>query len=150
MSKPFDSGLYEADDSAKHIVIQWLNDRGHQIGVNPDQYGIDLVGLDRRNEPAAWEVEVKHNWKGHDFPFDTVHYSVRKRKFVQPDIKTWFITLNHERTRAVVFSHKSFMMGRLVQKSTIYTQDEWFVELPVRHGIFINLKEEGISDTNAN
>ena len=145
MSKPFSEELYESDDSAKHLVIEWLNRRGHRICVNPDQYGIDLIGLDRSERPCAWEVEVKHNWKGDQFPFDTVHYSVRKRKFVQPDVKTWFITLNHERTRAVVFSHEHFMEGRLVQKSTIYTQDEWFVEIPVRQGIFINLNEGEIS-----
>jgi hypothetical protein len=143
MSKPFSEELYESDDSAKHLVIAWLRSRGHEIDVNPDQYGIDLVGS-FNGMPSAWEVEVKHNWKGDEFPFDTVHYSVRKRKFVQPDVKTWFITLNHERTRAVVFSHKHFMEGRLVQKSTIYTQDEWFVEIPVRQGIFINLKDGGI------
>ena len=141
MSKPFSAELYESDDSAKHLVMDWLNSRGHLIQVNPDEYGIDLVGIDRASRACAWEVEVKHNWKGDQFPFDTVHYSVRKRKFVQPDVLTWFITLNHERTRAVVFSHKSFMEGRLVQKSTIYTQDEWFVEIPVRQGIFINLNE---------
>lgn len=144
MSKPFSEELYESDDSAKHLVIAWLRSRGHEIDVNPDQYGIDLVGS-FNGMPSAWEVEVKHNWKGDEFPFDTVHYSVRKRKFVQPDVKTWFITLNHERTRAVVFSHKHFMEGRLVQKSTIYTTDEWFVELPVRQGIFISLNDEGIA-----
>jgi len=144
MSKPFDAVLYQDDDDAKLLVMEWLNSRGHNILVNPDQYGIDLIGIDRSDRPCAWEVEVKHNWKGHEFPFDTVHYSVRKRKFVQPDVKTWFITLNHERTRAVVFSHKHFMEGRLVQKSTIYTQDEWFVEVPVRQGIFIDLNEEGL------
>jgi hypothetical protein len=143
MTKPFDAALYENDDDAKHLVLEWLNSRGHNILVNPDQYGIDLVGS-FNGMPSAWEVEVKHNWKGDEFPFDTVHYSVRKRKFVQPDVLTWFITLNHDRTKAVVFSHKHFMEGRLVQKSTIYTQDEWFVELPVRQGIFINLKDGGI------
>jgi hypothetical protein len=137
--------LYDEDDSAKYLVVKWLRARGHDIDVNPDQYGIDLVGLDRSDRPCAWEVEVKHNWKGDQFPFDTVHYSVRKRKFVQPDVLTWFITLNHERTKAVVFSHKHFMEGRLVQKSTIYTTDEWFVELPVRQGIFISLNDEGIA-----
>jgi hypothetical protein len=150
MSKPFSEALYGEDDSAKHLVVEWLRARGHDIGVNPDEYGIDLVGNDRGGLPSAWEVEVKHNWKGSEFPFDTVHYAVRKRKFVQPDVKTWFITLNHERTRAVVFAHKHFMEGRLVQKSTIYTQDEWFVEIPVRQGIFINLENGGVNDTSTN
>ena len=60
MSKPFSEELYESDDSAKHLVMDWLNGRGNSIRVNPDQYGVDLVGIDRSNRACAWEVEVKH------------------------------------------------------------------------------------------
>jgi hypothetical protein len=38
---------------------------------------------------------------------------------------------------------KDFMDGKLIQKSTIYTQDEWFVEVPIRKGIFMSLETEG-------
>jgi hypothetical protein len=149
MSKPFDADLYENDDDAKFLVWDWLNARGHIIVLNPDQYGIDLLGIDRSDRMCAWEVEVKHNWKGYEFPFDSVHYSMRKRKFVKPDVVTWFITLNHERTRAVVVSGKDVMEARIIQKSTIYTQDEWFMEIPIRRGIFVDLEMEGQNDTDA-
>lgn len=91
---------------------------------------------------TAWEVEVKHNWRGDVFPFDSVHYSVRKRKFIQPDVRTYFVTVNHERTKLLCIKDKDFMEGKLVQKSTVYTQDEWFVEIPVRKGIFMDLETE--------
>jgi hypothetical protein len=142
VSKSFDAALYQDDDDAKLLVMQWLESRGHVMCVNPDQYGIDLLGR-WRDHAYAWEVEVKHNWRGDVFPFDSVHYSVRKRKFIEPDVRTYFVTLNHERTRLLVVSGKDFMEGRLVQKSTIYTQDEWFVEIPIRRAIFIDLQKEG-------
>ena len=144
MTKPFDADLYENDDDAKFLVWDWLNARGHIIVLNPDQYGIDLLGIDRSDRMCAWEVEVKHNWKCYEFPFDTVHYSVRKRKFVKPDVVTWFITLNHERTRGVVVSGNDVMEARIIQKSTIYMQDEWFMEIPIRRGIFVDLEREGL------
>jgi hypothetical protein len=142
VSKPFDSELYKDDDSAKYDVLNWLESMGHIICVNPDEYGIDLLGV-WGDEFTAWEVEVKHNWRGDVFPFDSVHYSVRKRKFVQPDVHTYFVTVNHERTMLLCIKGEDFMDGKLVQKSTIYTQDEWFVEVPIRKGIFMSLKKEG-------
>jgi hypothetical protein len=143
VSKPFDAALYESDDDAKFLVIRWLESRGHQMCVNPDQYGIDLLGV-WRDRRYAWEVEVKHNWRGFDFPFDSVHYSVRKRKFINPDVHTYFVTLNHERTRLLAVSGKDVMEARIIQKSTIYTQDEWFMEIPIRRGIFVDLDKEGL------
>jgi hypothetical protein len=142
VSKPFDAALYEDDDDAKFLVIKWLESRGHVVFVNPDQYGIDLLGR-WRDRDYAWEVEVKHNWRGFDFPFDSVHYSVRKRKFIDPEARTYFVTLNHERTRLLAVSGKDVMEARIIQKSTIYTQDEWFMEIPIRRAIFIDLNEEG-------
>jgi hypothetical protein len=57
MTKPFDAALYENDDDAKFLVIEWLESRGHQICVNPDQYGIDLLGT-WRDRRYAWEEIV--------------------------------------------------------------------------------------------
>lgn len=145
MNKPFDTALYESDDDAKFLVIRWLESRGHQVCVNPDEYGIDLLGS-WNGRRYVWEVEVKHNWQGFEFPFDSVHYSVRKRKFVDPDsdVRTYFVTLNHERTRLLAVSGKDVMEARIIQKSTIYTQDEWFMEIPIRRAIFVDLNKEGL------
>lgn len=142
MIKPFSKELYDDDDSAKFLILKWLESRGFVVFVNPDEYGIDLLGR-YNNMDYAFEVEVKHNWKGDVFPFDSVHYSARKRKFVQPDVRTYFITLNHERTRCLIVSWQDFMAGKLVEKSTIYTKNEWFVEIAIRRAIFRELNTEG-------
>lgn len=141
MSKPFDQTLYDADDSAKHLVIKWLRSRNFVAFVNPDDYGIDLLA--RYNDmDYAFEVEVKHNWRGFEFPYQTIHYSARKRKFVLPDIKTYFVTLNHERTRLLMVRSDDFMAGKLVNKDTIYTTSELFVEIPIDRVIFREILEE--------
>jgi hypothetical protein len=141
MSKAFDRALYDADDSAKHLVIKWLEARNFVAFVNPDDYGIDLLarynGLN-----YAFEVEVKHNWKGAEFPYQTIHYSARKRKFISPDVKTYFVTLNHERTHLLLVHQQDFMLGKLVNKNTIYTTSEWFVEIPIHRVIFREILEE--------
>ena len=142
MSKPFDQNLYDADDSAKDLLIDYLLDCGVVCYINPDQYGIDILGRYEGTD-YAFEVEVKHNWRGFAFPFDSVHYSARKRKFVMPEGKTFFVTFNHERNRFLMVNHNDFMAGKLVNKKTIYTDSEWFVEIPISRAIFRDIPEEG-------
>jgi len=127
--KPFDLALYEADDNAKDIVIQWLKGYGYNVDVNPDQYGIDLIGTDNTGKAIAVEVEVKHHWKGSHFPFRTVHVSARKQKFVKPD--AYLVMVNHERTHCLTLNYEALSAARLVTKPTIYTTDEQFMQVDV-------------------
>ena len=100
MSKVFSQEHYEQDDSAKYQIIEWLEQRGHKAFVNPNKYGIDILAL-RFGRQFAFEVEVKHNWKGRFFPFEQIHFSARKQKFVELNVETWFVMLNHYRTHAL-------------------------------------------------
>jgi hypothetical protein len=130
MSKPFDERLYEADDNAKHLVIDYLRGRGNLCDVNPDQYGIDLVCENPAGEEFVVEVEVKHNWVG-DFAFPDVHWPVRKLKFAQQS-GSWFFMLNHDRTQAIVCAGSVLARSEVVTKSTKYTDSEQFLAVPTR------------------
>jgi len=140
VSKVFSEEHYNADDNAKHQVIEWLVAQGFMAWVNPDQYGIDVQGV-RNGSCYEFEVEVKHNWSGTTFPFDTIHFSNRKRKFATADKLTWFVMLNDERTHALLICGETFLAAPLVTKDTIYTEAEQFVSIPVNQGRLIQLKE---------
>jgi hypothetical protein len=127
--KPFDINLYNADDNAKDLVIQWLKGYGYNVDVNPDQYGIDLIGTDNTGKQIAVEVEVKHHWKGPHFPFRTVHVSARKQKFVKPN--AYLVMVNHERTHVLTLNYETLSQARLVTKPTVYTTDEQFLQVDV-------------------
>jgi hypothetical protein len=127
--KPFDLDLYNADDNAKDLVIQWLRGYGYNVDVNPDQYGIDLIGTDNTGRQIAVEVEVKHHWKGSHFPFRTVHVSARKQKFVRPN--AYLVMVNHERTHVLTLDYETLSQARLVTKPTVYTTDEQFLQVDV-------------------
>ena len=131
--KPFDSELYDRDDHAKHVVIEWLKTYDITARVNPDDYGIDLLGY-RDNESYEIEVEVKHSWKGRRFPFESLHYSARKLKFLNTTASVKFITLNHEWTRCAVVDGDDLSSAQIVKKKTKYTDLEEFIEIP-RHQI---------------
>jgi len=125
LSKPFDRELYDENDDAKNIVIKWLGANGVEAWVNPDDYGIDLLSSGGKQ----YEVEVKHNWRGENFPFTTVHFPKRKLKYANED--SHFFMLNHERTHVLWVWGYQFLQSPVVVKNTIYTQGEEFVEINV-------------------
>jgi hypothetical protein len=127
--KPFDQKLYDENDLAKHIVIDWLETFGIRAKVNPDDYGIDLLG-DKDGKLYEIEVEVKHNWKGREFPFDTLHYPARKLKFLHTHAEVKFVTLNHTWRYAAVVDGRDLISCRKIKKKTSLTPEEEFIEVP--------------------
>lgn len=126
--KPFDPALYNSDDDAKHQVIEWLRAQGFEAWVNPDQYGIDVLAT-RNGIDYSFEVEVKHGWSGTTFPYDSVHISARKLKFVGDN--TYYMMLNHERTALLKIRADDVAEARIVNKKTVYTDEEDFISVPV-------------------
>lgn len=129
-SKPFDQQHYDADDSAKYLVIDWLKRRNYDARVNDDPFGVDVIA-ERGTQQYHIEVEVKHAWSGSRFPFPTLHYSARKIKFARLDVPTFFTTLNDERTHMLVVSARRLLESSVITKQTIYTSSERFVSIPI-------------------
>jgi hypothetical protein len=127
MTKPFSKKLYAKDDNAKYQVVSWLERCKYKAWINPDTYGVDVLAT-KNKQNYCFEVEVKHNWTSTDFPFTTVHFSGRKRKFIKPN--TFFTMLNHERNRILIVDYETLKKALVVKKNTIYTSDERFIEVP--------------------
>jgi hypothetical protein len=128
--KPFDAAQYEADDAAKHLVIRWLARRGWAAAVNDDLYGVDVIA-ERGGSRVLVEVEVKHAWSGDRFPFDTLHYSARKMRFIAGDDPIYFVTVNDERTQMLIVSGERLLRSQVITKDTIYTEGEQFLSVPL-------------------
>lgn len=128
MAKPFDRSLYAADNPAVIDAIEWLERQGWSARVNPDTFGIDVLAEAPDGEHWEIEVEVKHNWTGPVFPFDTVHFSARKTKFAYAN--SLFIMFNHDRSAALAVKGAVVAKCPQVVKKTIYTQSEAFIEVP--------------------
>ena len=133
MPKTFSPDLYELDDPAKYQVQRWLtNQMGFkEVTPNPDQYGIDLIGITPKGLAFGCEVEVKHNWIGREFPYDEVHVSARKIKFLDSAPVVFLTMLNHDRSSLLLIPGKAFVGATLQVKRTIYTKDEWFISVPI-------------------
>jgi hypothetical protein len=136
--KPFDSKLYADNDNAKLHVISLLESNGWQAEVNPDQYGIDLLAT-RGSDSIALEVEVKHHWKGQEFPFATVQIPARKQKFAQL-ASSWFVVVNADRTFALMASGESVLNSKLVIVPNKYVAEgEQFFQVPLSDFTLVKL-----------
>jgi len=141
VNKPFSQQHYDEDDWAKYQIIEWLESKGYEAWVNPDKFGIDILAT-RWGRQFAFEVEVKHNWRNKYFPYEQIHFSARKRKFVALDVETWFVMLNHERTHALLIDGEHILAAPIANKDTKYSQNEAFVSVDIQWAIFRDLKEE--------
>ena len=139
MSKPFSRELYNADDNAKDQWIDHLKADAWSAEVNTNRYGIDVVAVDPEGNDHQFEVEVKHNWKGSEFQYDTLHYSDRKRKFLTNPKNVSFVTFNHDRTHALVVPGTVLAEAPTIVKNTIYTKNEKFIEVSVKDCKLIKL-----------
>ncbi len=141
MGKVFSQEHYDQDDWAKYQIIEWLEGKGYKAWVNPDQFGIDILAT-RWGRQFAFEVEVKHNWRGRYFPYEQIHFSARKKKFVALDVETWFVMLNHDRTMALLVDGEHISAAPIANKNTKYSQNEAFVSVDIQWAIFRDLTEE--------
>ena len=135
--KKFDQQLFDADDPAKHLIVDWLVARGNRAWVNPDQFGIDVLCENSRGSFGV-DVEVKHNWVSGRFPFDVVHWAERKRKFCGPD--SWFVMLSSDRGQALVASGGDVGASPVVVKDTRLTQGESFMAVPLSKCFRVELR----------
>lgn len=132
-TKPFSQELYNQNDNAKELAIKWFDSIGFKLIVNKDQYGIDLVG-----NKFMVEVEVKHNWKGKDFPFETVHIPGRKLKFAND--KSIFFMFNHDKSYAMLIDGKLVSNSSVIIKDNIYLNKENFIEVNIKNCTIVRIQ----------
>lgn len=138
MRKKFSQSLYDRDDFAKELVIQFLIQNNFRAWVNEDQYGIDVIA-ERDDDRWEIEVEVKHNWKGKDFPYDSVHFAARKKKFVKPSKFNVFWMLNDDWSYALLIDGLQMSEAPTIVKDTIYTENEEFIAVPIAQAELVRM-----------
>ena len=139
MNKPFSKYLFDRDDFAKELVINYLKARDYLAWVNPNQYGIDVFA-EKDDKFFEIEVEVKHNWKGEKFPYDSVHFSERKRKFIKPSPYNIFWMLNDDWSWGLLIDGLQMSEAPTIVKDTIYTTAERFIAVPVSQATLLRMK----------
>ena len=105
----FNQESYDTNDAyGKAIVTAWLKTQEWvEYIVDEEDYGIDLEVIDQKGKSQFFEAEVKGNypWKDKEsFPFDTVSFSGRKKKW---EGKGFYYVLVCAETQALCMAHSS-------------------------------------------
>jgi hypothetical protein len=127
----FDSHRYTVHDLAKHVIIHELEKEGWlDVHVNPDDYGPDLIATSSRSG-NTWtiEVEVKNNWNTGIFQYRSLHISHRKARWHNDH--HMHITCNADWSAYLIVPPSALREARVVRKSTTYSQNELFLEIPI-------------------
>lgn len=128
MRKKFDEKLYNNNDPAKYLAIEFFRTKDKIAVVNPDDYGIDLI-VDGK---FYCEVEVKHSWKGENFTFSTLQIPERKNKFTVSDKPVMFMIFNSDKSYAFLVKGEDVLDSPLVEVSNKYVKSgEKFFQIPV-------------------
>ena len=141
-TKPFDEGhlsLYDA--KARKAVKAFLRDRGHHCWDNQDKYGPDIKVANMGLRPPLYvEVEIKNHWGNDKFPYATMHIAGRKLHWITGEDKVVFCILNHDASQMWACANSRMSGARLIQKDTLFTAGEWYIEVPTTFGHFYNLE----------
>ena len=129
MRKKFNKELYNHNDPAKFKAIEYFKSKNKNAVVNPDDYGIDLIV----DDTFYCEVEVKHNWKGINFPFQTLQIPERKTKFAKiSDKPVMFMVFNSEHTHAFLAKATDVLRSRMQEVPNKYVPEgEMFFQVPI-------------------
>lgn len=142
-TKRFDKKLFkENDNKAKKIVSYFFQSRGYKVIENPNKFGIDLQIFNNNKLAYLCECEIKKGWKTYKFPYSTVQFPERKKKFMK---KTGviFSMINEPSTRMLIVKAKDILNSPLCEVPNKYiTSGENFFQVALEKVNFLSLKGE--------
>lgn len=133
--KPFSSRLYWGNDLNAKLLSKQLIQKlyeGVEVIEPMNKYDIDLV-ITKDHLPIAFaECEIKSNWKGSKFPFKTIHFPYRKKKFTMKKLPTIFIMFNRALNRCLVVDSEDVKGSPTKEvQNKLVKEGEMFYTVPV-------------------
>lgn len=134
MSRPdgykiFDKKLYNGHKGLEDYVVRVLSTSlqvgGLELYKNPDPYGIDILVGNGKEPVGSIEVEWHGRyWRRRDFPFRTVHFLGRKKKYMTEG--AFYLMTNNDGTDAVMIG-----FGELQHHGTRIMDNELCINEPI-------------------
>lgn len=126
-NKKFERSVFEENDEKAR---DWCKsffanssriDEDYYLTENPDKYGIDLIIRSKLNESFVAgfvETEIKHNWKGSEFPFKTIDIPERKRKMFEKNENSFMCMWNSTGTHCLFIPGSEILKAQVIRKLT--------------------------------
>jgi hypothetical protein len=142
MKKEFDKDLHKQyDNFGKTKVIKLFKDKFKtDLVENEDIYGVDLVAYKNNKKIGYVEVEVRNSWSSKEFPFDSLNVPERKDKLLLNDMKTYFVSVNKDGTKAFICTAKRVLKSPLQESKNKYVQSgEKFFKVDLNEMVLVDL-----------
>ena len=145
--KQFNQAIYdECDDIGKKAVIKLLSSKGMQMSINPDKYGIDLIGIKNANTSGSqiifYDAEICRAWKSGPFPYANVHVLERKKKFLKYG-KVFFVMIRADLKAFVLTSGYLCTRDNLKPNPNCFGNGEYAFNVPFEKVIYAELDTDG-------
>lgn len=132
--KPFDEDLYSLYSPAEKIVCEHLYIHKHKVVKNTDKYGIDLT-VKNQLQAIVGGIEVEWHgkyWKD-KFPFDTVHFLYRKKKYGLKNC--FYIMTNESGDSALMIGFDELLEHQTKEFDNVLMRNEMMWDVPLDHCI---------------
>lgn len=132
--KPFSPGNYEKYSPLEKQTIEKINLNNYSIMKNPDKYGIDLLITYKDKIIAGLEVESHAKYWENEFPFKTVHFLGRKKKYKENN--NFYIMISAECKNCVLLPFNELLDEYLVIQNNESCKNEPIYDIPKEKCIF--------------
>lgn len=134
--KRFSKYLFEENDEKAKNTVEALKDL---FGVDEfkdstTRYHIDREGYRNGSHVVNVEVEIKQHWKdGHEsFPFEDINLPLRKSKYFELDLPTYFVIFSADCRGGMIFSDRTAKNSPQVEVPNRYVpKGELFYKIPL-------------------
>jgi len=145
MRKMFDRELYEANDKlAKSCVVEEFNKlrKKFEVVENPKKRGVDLLIHRKDKHVFNIETEIKRVWKTEEFPYTSVQFPERKKKFSELDKPTIYVMWNSDQSAYLAVTSEDLKNSPTAMVRNRYVPyGEHFFQVPLENVFFNNLNK---------
>ena len=119
--KQFDQSLHDQyDEPAKDFVKKYYHELDIQAVDNPDRFGVDLILYKDTIKIGYAEVEVCAGWTGAIYPFKTYHVPIRKSRFFNLDLPTYFFSISNTFLQALYINGDEILSSPIIEVANKY------------------------------
>jgi len=150
MLKKFSKVLFDENDAiGKHVGIHFAAQIEDEviIRIEPTKYGVDLVAVGKKHHFI--ECEVKYNWKGGPFPYETIQVLGRKEKYFAQGAGLILVSANLQ--DFLYLTAKQILASPKVKVRNKYVfEGEEFFQVPAKKARYFELQHQATAHAACN
>jgi len=129
--KRFSQTSFEKFKKYEVALLKNISIENHTLQKNDDPFGIDILIYNGTGKPVGGLEAECHSkyWTDEDFPFRTVHFLFRKKKYINRD--HFYIMMNKGATNALLLPFSKLKKYKPREISNSVVKRELMYDIPI-------------------